>query len=267
MTWREQLGKDNRGSRPSCVLLVDGNGKEVADRLTQLVGRQDEVIIDHSDRWMPYGKPVWKDGSWDNTPSKEAKLDDLASLLPRNIKRQQEIKEQLRCWWLAAKGRANTPNWDIASTCTIKGKPGLLLVEAKAHVSELCPKPHGADCPMAHLAPGVKSYPLPLSHCGIKQWRNLRPGRQPSEMPWSPPSPPGPGRIGCRRRKDRTDVPLWKAAPTQAHLPRHWRVIMLVMSPWSMTVSCNVTLMWSSRRRGKRTWKQMYHLTLLPLHL
>lgn len=141
MTWREQLGKDNRGSRPSCVLLVDGNGKEVADRLTQLVGRQDEVIIDHSDRWMPYGKPVWKDGSWDNTPSKEAKLDDLASLLPRNIKWQQEIKEQLRCWWLAAKGRANTPNWDIASTCTIKGKPGLLLVEAKAHVSELCPKP------------------------------------------------------------------------------------------------------------------------------
>ena len=140
MTWCEQLGKDNRGSRPRCVLLVDGDGKEVADRLTRLVDI-DEVVIDHSDRWMPYGKPVRKDGSWDNTPAKEAKLDDLASLLPRNIKRQQEIKEQLRCWWLAAKGRANTPNWDIASTCTIKGKPGLLLVEAKAHVSELCPKP------------------------------------------------------------------------------------------------------------------------------
>ena len=137
MTWRKQLGKDNRGSRPRCVLLVDGDGKEVADRLTQLVGRQEEVIIDHSDRWMPYGKPVRKDDSWDNAPAKEAQLDELANLLPRNIKRQQEIKEQLRCWWLAANGRANTPNWDIVSTCRIKGKPGLLLVEAKAHVNEL----------------------------------------------------------------------------------------------------------------------------------
>ena len=28
-------------------------------------------------------------------------------------------------------------NWDIASSCTIQGKPGLLLVEAKAHLKEL----------------------------------------------------------------------------------------------------------------------------------
>lgn len=33
--------------------------------------------------------------------------------------------------------RANTPNWDIASTCTNGEKAGLLLVEAKAHSSEL----------------------------------------------------------------------------------------------------------------------------------
>ena len=31
----------------------------------------------------------------------------------------------------------NAPNWDIASTCTIRGEHGLLLVEAKAHVKEL----------------------------------------------------------------------------------------------------------------------------------
>ena len=30
-----------------------------------------------------------------------------------------------------------TPTWDIASTCTISGKKGLLLVEAKAHSEEL----------------------------------------------------------------------------------------------------------------------------------
>ena len=140
MAWSNQL-EDNRGSRPRCVLLVDGNKKEVADRLTQLVGIPEEVGIDHSDRWMPYGKPVQReDDLWDNAPAKEARLDELANLLPCNIKRQQEIKEQLWCWWLAVNGRANTPNWDIASTCTIKSKPGLLLVEAKAHVSELCPK-------------------------------------------------------------------------------------------------------------------------------
>ena len=35
---------------------------------------------------------------------------------------------------------ANTPNWDIASTCTFEGERGLLLIEAKAHGSELKPE-------------------------------------------------------------------------------------------------------------------------------
>ena len=145
MAWWKQLGKDTQGSRPRCVLLVDGNGKEVADRLTKLVCIPDEVVVDHSDRWMPYGKPVQRKGSWDKTPAKEPQLDELANLLPRNIKRQQEIKEQLLNWWLAVPGRATTPNWDIVSTCTIKGKAGLVLVEAKAHLNELSPR--GKRCP------------------------------------------------------------------------------------------------------------------------
>ena len=37
MAWWNQP-EDSRGSRPRCVLLVDGDKKEVADRLTQLVG-------------------------------------------------------------------------------------------------------------------------------------------------------------------------------------------------------------------------------------
>ena len=137
---------------------------------------------------------------------------------------------------------------------------------SKARVEgKLCPEPHGADCPIPHPAPEVESYPLPLGHHGIKQQRNPRPGRWPSEMPWNPPSPPPcPGRIGCRRRKNRRDIPLRKANPTWAHLPHHWRVITLVMSPWSMTVFSNVTPTWSLRMRA---WKQMYCLTLLPLCL
>ncbi len=43
--------------------------------------------------------------------------------------------EALQSWWLEVP--ATTPNWDIASTCRIEGKMGLLLVEAKAHDEEL----------------------------------------------------------------------------------------------------------------------------------
>ena len=51
-----------------------------------------------------------------------------------------QIGQQLKEWWLVEGGsRAPTPNWDIASTCTISGRDGLLLVEAKAHVGEQSP--------------------------------------------------------------------------------------------------------------------------------
>ena len=49
------------------------------------------------------------------------------------------IQRQLQAWWLAVPRGANAPNWDIASTCKIRGEPGLLLVEAKAHSNELDP--------------------------------------------------------------------------------------------------------------------------------
>ena len=137
MDWRKQLGKDRRGSRPRCLLLVDDNRRVVAERLTRIV-RMPDVVIGPLDRWIPCGKPVQlENGSWNNTPAREAKVHELADLLPCNIQRQKEIKEELLNWWLAARRGANTPNWDIASTCTIKGKPGMLLVEAKAHSKEL----------------------------------------------------------------------------------------------------------------------------------
>ena len=43
----------------------------------------------------------------------------------------------LEDWWLIHKAGANTPNWDIAVGCTIENRPGLVLVEAKAHWFEL----------------------------------------------------------------------------------------------------------------------------------
>jgi hypothetical protein len=43
----------------------------------------------------------------------------------------------LRDWWLVHKAGANTPNWDIAAGCELEGRPGLVLVEAKANWTEL----------------------------------------------------------------------------------------------------------------------------------
>jgi hypothetical protein len=61
----------------------------------------------------------------------EAKLGDAFSLL------SSEHREAVTCWWLAVREHANTPNWEIASTTTIHGTKGLLLVEAKAHAAEM----------------------------------------------------------------------------------------------------------------------------------
>ena len=129
MSWVRCLDKQ-RGSRPRCVLLARGDRRKVAQRLTQLVGVPD-VRVSPRDSWMPYGKPVWKDGECDTNPSREAILSK-----PNNLV-SPPIQQRLRDWWLAVPKRASTPNWDIASTCTIRGEHGLLLVEAKAHVNEL----------------------------------------------------------------------------------------------------------------------------------
>ena len=131
MSWVGQLPKrERRGSRPRCVLLMDGCREEVARRLARLVDLPD-VNVSPRDVWAPYGKPTLQDGSWDAQPSREVVLSGPNPLVPPSIQRQ------LQDWWLAVPRRANAPNWDIASTCEIRGEPGLILVEAKAHSNEL----------------------------------------------------------------------------------------------------------------------------------
>ena len=120
MTWRTKLGKDTQGSRPRCVLLTDGDPPDVAERLTQLVNLPG-VVVRQDDHWRPHG----------TADVTEVELDKWQAL-------SVDIRRQLQDWWLAAaKGTARTPNWDIASTCTVDGTPGVLLVEAKAHANEL----------------------------------------------------------------------------------------------------------------------------------
>ena len=133
MGWARQLdgGRGSRGSRPRCVLMVDGGREDVAERLTRLVDLPG-VAVSAKDRWQPRGRPVRRGDSWDTTPGDEVDLagsNDLVS---------QEIRRRLRRWWLEVPtSRTRTPVWDLAATCTIRNRPGLLLAEAKAHAGEL----------------------------------------------------------------------------------------------------------------------------------
>lgn len=132
MKWLEELPKNRqRGSFPRCLLLLSEDRPIVAGNLTNLIGLLG-VRVETKHFWMPRGLPVLKaNGAWDTTPTEEAKLGESAGFLP------EEQRKEITNWWLAAPGRANTPNWDIASICTVGKKEGLLLAEAKAHKAEL----------------------------------------------------------------------------------------------------------------------------------
>lgn len=115
-----------RGSKPRCHLLTHGSPDQVARRLAHIVAPG--VQIDRNDQWMPQGFEKIE----------EAKLPSAGRLLDENV------RHGLLSWWLAVPSvTARTPNWDIASTCTIHGKKGLLLVEAKAHDAELAGEEKG----------------------------------------------------------------------------------------------------------------------------
>ncbi|MGB3059179.1 MAG: hypothetical protein WBE17_05520 [Anaerolineae bacterium] len=132
MNGREALPKNRRrGSHPRCLMFMEGDRQDVAGRLTALVGLAN-VDVDEDDSWMPRGLPKpTGDGGWDREPTREATLgEDEGFLSPEHL-------EIVTHWWLEVAPRANTPNWDIASTCQINGKRGMLLIEAKAHDREL----------------------------------------------------------------------------------------------------------------------------------
>jgi hypothetical protein len=118
--------KGRTGSKARCHLLTHGTPEQVAERLTELIAPWGVVAA--TDNWMPQG---FED-------VKEAQLHKAKDLVDVNAH-----GEALKSWWLAVGGPVVvTPSWDIASTCTIDGKRGLLLVEAKAHHEELKPNDH-----------------------------------------------------------------------------------------------------------------------------
>lgn len=131
MTSRVELFKvlkanEQRGSKPRCHLLTHGRREEVAEALTRLIDPFGEVAPD--DRWMPQG--------FDHV--EEAQLHTSTGLLSLSL------SDALKAWWLAVPSiKASTPSIDIASTCKIGNRAGLLLIEAKAHSQELIKEKKG----------------------------------------------------------------------------------------------------------------------------
>ena len=146
--------RDRTGSKPRCHWLTHGAPGQVASRLNALAEPWGSVSAD--DQWMPEGF----------CQIQEAQLDKAGRLLP------EQDRDRLRSWWLAvSRGNTQTPNWDIASTCTVDGRKGLLLVEAKAHTQELKVKDQVKArnrSNRARIAECIKE-----ANAALKAWTNL----------------------------------------------------------------------------------------------
>jgi len=111
---------EQRGSKPRCHLLTDGSDQEVAASLSKLVAPIATVSV--SDQWMPRGFEMIEE----------------CQLHRRSRVHDSDLCDRLAAWWLPADQLTDrTPNFDIAATCLVDGRPGILLVEAKAHDNEL----------------------------------------------------------------------------------------------------------------------------------
>lgn len=106
-----------KGSKTAMIKLVKSNDfTNIINGLLQ----KNEVTITSDDVAIPNVQ----------IPDKEV---TLSSFLRKNF--DPKKAEAITNWWIK-KGTA-TPKWDLISTCTIDGKRGILLVEAKAHKGEL----------------------------------------------------------------------------------------------------------------------------------
>ncbi len=113
------MKSDYRGSRKHILDWVEQ--PNFANQLSQLLSITG-ATVKSTDTWMPKGH---------NNPE-EARLEKFGPRILPNVN-----WKALQDWWLAYKPGANTPNWDLASTCTVEGQRGLVLIEAKAHTQEL----------------------------------------------------------------------------------------------------------------------------------
>lgn len=116
--------REFKGSRFRCLLVMHQPKPKIVEFVNSLV--KPFAVVSGDAKFMPEGfcKP------------EEARLGEAPGFLTA------EQRHIVTDWWLAVSQGANTPNWDLVSTCTVEGREGLVLVEAKAHAAELKPN----DC-------------------------------------------------------------------------------------------------------------------------
>ena len=95
--------RDLKGSRLRCLMLTGLAASEIVAFLDGLV--QPYASVGHDDIWCPRGF----------LDPNETRLDIAQQfLVPKH-------REALVSWWLAVRDGANTPNWDLVSTCQVQG--------------------------------------------------------------------------------------------------------------------------------------------------
>ncbi len=108
---------DKKGSKKAILDLIQS--KSFLSSINELI-KSTGANITADDKWMPEGMENPKESTL-NTFLR-GKFDAVSN-------------NEILGWWTLHGTRS--PNWDFISTCTIHGKPGILLVEAKAHKGEL----------------------------------------------------------------------------------------------------------------------------------
>jgi len=98
------------------------------DVLNELISDA-SASINSCDSRQPFGKET----------KEERRELEIPAFCAKHSAKFGDLRE-IQKWWLPrqADGRSRKgATWDLLSTCTIRGKSGLLLVEAKAHAKEL----------------------------------------------------------------------------------------------------------------------------------
>ncbi len=107
-----------KGSKKHILSLIDD--KEFIEKMnTLLVGTN--TILENKNSIFPKSFDI---------PNEKT----LSTFL-RDVWKNKELGNEFTRWWIEFGSR--TPQWDIISKCKINGTDGILLVEAKAHKSEI----------------------------------------------------------------------------------------------------------------------------------
>jgi len=121
-----------KGSRYRCLLATELEQGE-ACKLLEEICHPLHVKVTADDEYFPKG---FSDSKELILTSKLARpFFDKQFPDPGFKNVRTEVKDE---WWLTPKKGGNTPNWDIVSSCSLdNGSKAIIIVEAKAHISEL----------------------------------------------------------------------------------------------------------------------------------